>query len=271
MNSATSVTCGCTYVSDTTSPSTLFYQPTVYNKGQAIINMLRYIAPSDSVFFAGLQLYQQEYGFSEATTAKFQAVMEGVYGFSLDTFINQWIYGCGFPYYSLAWNQVGSTVYLQLIQSASCSGTTPLFISDVEVELQSASGIDTIVKLYNNADTQLYVFNWTQTMDTFAFNPDVWTLGKFRIASHYHNPTLGVANQNTSSLSISPNPTKNNWIISGLIPGTQLSLIDLSGTILWRGYAVNGDNTVPGEGLSPGDYFIRLNNETDKTVKLVHW
>ena len=175
--SAMSTPCGSVYVTDTSGPSTIFYQPMVYNKAQAVINMLRYTAPVDSLFFTALKAYQQRFAYSNASTTDLKNIVDSVYGTNLDTFFNQWIYGQGYPGYRIWWNQIGTTVYVKLVQIASCPTFTPLFKTYLELQLHSLTA-DTIVKVFNNIDTQIFSFNWSPTMTTVYLNPDVWTLCK---------------------------------------------------------------------------------------------
>eukprot|EP01030_Chromulinospumella_sphaerica_P013813 gene13813-biopygen12077 len=144
--------CGMTYVNDTTTSDSLFTR-NQYPKAAMIINTLRYMAPNDDVFFNTLRTYQSTYSFGNATTEDFKTIAETFYGFDLDTFFNQWIYGRGYPNYRATWNQVGSTVYVKLMQSQTCPSYTNHFSTPVEVHLRAGS-VDTFIKVYNSIDTQ---------------------------------------------------------------------------------------------------------------------
>ena len=263
--------CGELYVTDTSSATTLFYQPTVYDKGQGVVTMLRYLAPTDSMFFQVLKNYQNTYGFGLANTADLKAMAEGVYGFNLDTFFNEWVYGKGYPEYKVSWNQVGSNVYVKLIQTTSCAATTPLFSTLLELKLHSAGG-DSIIKVYNNADTTIYTFNWADTTLNVYLNPDVWTVCR-QIGTVTHDATLGLGSILPKDIKILPNPSKNYWEITALPDNTRLTLCDMNGRVLWQGKSTAGVTTViPAEQLPTGDYILQLSNSNDtQSVKLVHW
>ncbi|MFI5195544.1 MAG: M1 family aminopeptidase [Chitinophagales bacterium] len=270
LNSALGRPCGMVYVNDTTNADSLFDQPTVYNKGQAVLNMLRYIAPTDSQFFQVLKTYHQNFSGSNASTADFQNIAEATYGTSLGIFFNQWIYGRGYPMYKISWDQVGSTVFVKLIQTPSCPSYTSFFYTPVELQLHSATA-DTIVKVYNSSDTQVYTFDWTPAMSTVYLNPDVWTICKL----------LGTVTQDTSlrvgaviqhNIKIFPNPSKNYWQIDRLTDNTSLTLTDINGHILWQGISNKGSATIPGERLAAGDYLLKVNGiNISESIKLVHW
>ena len=268
MTSVWGATCGKIYVDDTTTSDSLFYQRTVYNKGQAVITMLRYMAPSDSVFFQALRTYQQTYAFGLASTANLKSIFEAAYGVALDTFFNQWIYGRGYPIYSATWDQVGSTVYVKLIQTQSCP-ITPRFSTPLELQLHGATA-DTFIKIYNNQDTQIYVFNWSPTMTNAYINPDYLTICRVNgIISK--DPQLGVGMLQLQPIKISPNPTNNYWELQNTQEGIALELSDLTGRSVWHGKTNTGNTIIPGQKLPPGNYTLRLGDSSAETLQLVHW
>ncbi len=275
LSSALSSTCGELYVTDTSSATTLFDYPTVYAKGQGVVTMLRYLAPSDDIFFQVLRNYQTTYAFGNASTANLKAIAESLYGFNLDTFFNQWVYGKGFPRYKVTWDQVGTSVVVKLVQQASCPATTPHFSTPLELQLHSASA-DTIVKVYNSLDTQVFTFDWSPEMASVILNPDVWTICT-KVGMIKQDTTLR-ALLNVQSLfaekaKIYPNPSKNSWVIEQLPQDTGLTLTDMNGRILWRGKSNSyGIALIPGNNLPPGNYLLKLSNGTHSdSIKLEHW
>ena len=262
--------CGEVYVTDTATHVTIFNESTVYATGQGVVTMLRYMAPTDSLFFKGLRTYQQTYGFGNASTANLKAIMESTYGIALDTFFNQWIYGSGYPKYRVSWDQTGTTVRVKLIQSQSCPAITNHFSTPVEIELQSATG-DTVVKVYNSLDTQVFTFTWAPTMTGVLFNPDIWTIC-LQYQPIVHDTMLGVISIIPGDIKILPNPSKNHWQIEHLPANINLVLTDMSGRVIWRGKSNNGPTLIPGENLPAGDYILKPEegNSID-SIKLVHW
>ena len=262
--------CGELYVTDTSTATTLFNQQTVYAKGQGVVTMLRYLAPADSLFFKGLRTYQQTYAFGNATTADLKAIMEAAYGgMNLDTFFNEWVYGYGFPEYKVTWNQIGTSVYVKLTQKPSCTLTTTPFSTMLELELHSPT-TDTIVKVYNTMDTQVYTFNWAPAMDTVLLNPDVWTL-LVQYGQSNRDLTLGVTNVVSQNIKILSNPSKNYWQIEQLPEGKGLILTDMNGRSLWQGKSGKDSTIVPGDKLPPGDYLLKFEDSSQASIKLVHW
>ncbi len=269
LNTATSNVCGRLYVDDTTSSATLFDGTTVYAKGAAVVRMLQYAAPSDSVFFHTLRDYQTTYALGHASTADLKALAETYYGYNLDTFFNQWVYGYGYPIYTMSWDQVGTTVYVKLAQKRSCpSRFNNHFSTHLQLQLHGATA-DTFIKVYNSADTQIYVFDWAPTMTNVYLNTDIWTLLKLTNPVS-HDPKLGVGMLPLKDIKIFPNPTENNWQVEYVNEGVTLALYDMEGRSVWLGLTQKGNTTIPGQKLAPGNYFLKL-GDMGGSVKLTHW
>ena len=270
LSTATGEACGSVFVTDTAGPSTIFDETLVYARGQAVVTMLRYAAPQDSLFFKALRTYQQTFAFSNAATADLENIVDSIYGTNMDTFFNQWIYGQGFPEYNISWNQTGSSVLVRLVQTTSCPAVTPLFKNYVELELKAA-GTDTIVKVYNNVDTQYYTFTWAPTMDSVILNPDVWTLCKLNGAV-LHNTTLAAPGMQKTGISVFPNPATNNWEVVGLTADASLQLSDMSGKVIWTGIGTTRTSLVPAKKLSSGEYILKITAGVDtQYLKLTRW
>lgn len=266
--SATAQGCGRTYLTDTTTSDSLF-TVNQYYKASIILHTLRYMAPDDTVFFKTLRTYQTTYGFGNASTSDFKAVAESVYGVNLDTFFNQWIYGRGYPTYRTTWNQVGTTVLVKLMQSQSCPSYTNHFSTPVQIQLKAGS-LDTFIKVYNNVDTQTFVFEWAPTMTNVVLNPDAWVV--MRSFSVTKDPSLvGVGVIEHNNIRIHPNPTENEWQVDPLPEETDLALMDMTGKVIWEGRTGKGAITIPGGHLPTGTYLLRLSGAMNEHVKLVRW
>ncbi len=72
------------------------FRALVYNKGAAVLHMLRRLV-GDRVFFKGLKRYYAENRFKKAGTEDLQRAMEAEYGGSLDRFFERWIFESGLP------------------------------------------------------------------------------------------------------------------------------------------------------------------------------
>lgn len=254
--------CGKVYVNDTTTSDSLFSSANVYAKASIVVRMLQDLAPNDSVFFSLLRNYQTTYGEGLASTADLKAMAESMYGISLDTFFNQWIYGRGFPIYRASWNQVGSQVFVKLIQSTSCPSYTSRFSTPVELQLYGAAG-DTTIRVYNNADTQVYQFTWSPTISTVNLNPNAITLCR-QFGSVIRDATLKTASlYKHDNYKAYPNPTKTNWELDNLEAGQKLALYTMEGKFVWGGISSQSKSIIPAVNLPTGYYLLKIGNKSD--------
>jgi len=72
------------------------FRALVYNKGAAVLHMLRRLL-GDEVFFRGLRRFYMDRRYQKAGTEDFERAMEAESGRVLDRFFERWIYGTGIP------------------------------------------------------------------------------------------------------------------------------------------------------------------------------
>jgi hypothetical protein len=72
------------------------FRALVYNKGAAVLHMLRRLV-GDEVFFRGLRRFYMDRRYQKAGTEDFERAMEAESGRVLDRFFERWIYGNGIP------------------------------------------------------------------------------------------------------------------------------------------------------------------------------
>jgi hypothetical protein len=72
------------------------YRAIVYNKGAAVLHMLRRLI-GDDAFFAGLRRFYDDRRFQKAGTDDLERALEAESGRTLDRFFERWIYGTDIP------------------------------------------------------------------------------------------------------------------------------------------------------------------------------
>jgi aminopeptidase N len=72
------------------------FRALVYNKGAAVLHMLRRLV-GDQTFFTGLRLFYEDRRYQKAGTDDFERAMEAASGRVLDRFFERWIYGAAIP------------------------------------------------------------------------------------------------------------------------------------------------------------------------------
>lgn len=167
---------GSVWVADTTSVSRIFDSRLSYAKGGAFVHILRFEVNNDSLFFAFLRQYQQQYAYATANTVEFKTLLEQITGKDFTQVFNQWFYGEGFPMFDVKWNQVNDTLYLISKQTTS-STVTPLFVTPVELLVKRAIG-DTIIKVYQQQNDQLFKIPLKGAATFVQLDPNNWIINQ---------------------------------------------------------------------------------------------
>jgi aminopeptidase N len=110
------------------------FRALVYNKGAAVLHMLRRLV-GDTAFFNGLRRFYADQKFQKAGTDEFQKAMEMASNRSLQRFFDRWIHGADLP--TLRYSSVirAGDVFVQFDQDG-----TAIFDVPVTVTLQYADG-----------------------------------------------------------------------------------------------------------------------------------
>lgn len=252
---------GRVIVDDTTSITTLFDPRLVYRKGAAVAHMLRKMAPEDSLFFVGLRQFQSAHAYGMATTTDLKNIMAGVYGMNLDVFFDQWVYGEGYPKYTVYWSQAGPDVMVRLVQDPSVPASVPLFRIPFEIRLKSSMG-DTIVNVYNDQLDQTFNFTFWNSMNGVELDPGNHILDKVI------GQPINVTEVARLKLNVSPNPTADQWLIKNMEAGQSLKLVDISGRTVWEGHS-KSTTIIPARQLPAGTYVLQIGGDSKNSIQLV--
>jgi len=91
------------------------FRALVYDKGAAVLHMLRRLV-GDDAFFRGLQRFYRESRFKKVGTDDFRTAMEKESGRPLDRFFDRWIYGFTLPKVKFSYRVDGNVVVLHAEQ-----------------------------------------------------------------------------------------------------------------------------------------------------------
>lgn len=257
---------GTVYGDDTTNVDRIFSGRLSYNKPAAVLHMLRYEIANDSLFFAVLKTYQNTYANKTATTHDFLQVLNNVSKKDWAYFIDQWIYKQGAPAYTVEWNQLGDAVFLRLKQRATHPASVSVFATSVDIKL-IGDGVDTTVRVFNNAAIQDYRFGWGKPAKTIVVDAKNNILNLVdRIVK---TPELGANTLISKDVIVFPNPTTDKWVVVGVPQGASVNLTDIAGCEVLKGEA--GSNmpfTIDGSMLAKGMYMLQVRNGKDKIAGL---
>ncbi|MCS7077566.1 MAG: M1 family aminopeptidase [Bacteroidia bacterium] len=243
----------------------IFDNRLTYRKGAAIIHNLRFEMQKDSLFFKTLKDFQTLFKDSVATGLDFKQVAENVCGKNFTDFFNQWYFGEGYPTYNINYVKTHSdTLKIIVTQTTSAPSKTPLFKGLVEYKLITTTG-DTIVKLYQTANTNIFKIKTYRTVTNIIVDPNNWIIN--RVGS-----VISI-NDNGSTISMAqiyPNPVHDYLNISFENKGRKEILIsDVVGKVVYHNHTDEDFISIPVEGLSNQIYLLTINTRDAKqTLKL---
>jgi aminopeptidase N len=169
---------GTIYVQDISTEDEIFDGDRSYAKGGVVLHMLRGVV-GDDTFFKIIKNYatDETHAYKTVTTADFQAAAEREYGQPLDYFFSEWIYGENYPVYSVNWNPVQSDgIYNTTITISQRANSNPSFFTmPLELRISFASG-DTLVKVFNNQQTQTFTVQTKEAPVSLQLDPNNWIL-----------------------------------------------------------------------------------------------
>ena len=198
---------GSVYVpaQDTTSVNRIFSSRLSYNKGSMVLHMLRKKL-GDAVFFQGLKNYLADpalsYGYAK-TPDLIRNMEVAAGGEDLSEFFNDWIYGEGYPRYTITWNQAGgqSNINVEISQTQSHPSVS-FFEASVPLRIIGTQGETLDIVLDNTQNNQFFQPIVGFTVQSVQFDPD------YHLISRNNNVVLG-----TESFALDqqfvlyPNPT----------------------------------------------------------------
>jgi len=104
------------------------FRAVVYNKGAAVLHMLRRLLGDDQ-FFAGLRAFYEDRKFQKAGTDDLQRAFESLSGRKLDRFFERWIYGTDIPRLTYHVTTQDRSVNVRFEQSAEMIFDVPVTVT----------------------------------------------------------------------------------------------------------------------------------------------
>ena len=207
VTSITSATDGAVYLADTDTLSVnrIFNQRLSYNKAAMVVHMLR-LKLGDVDFYQGLKDYlnHPDHAYGYAKSEDFISIMENTSHQDLSDFFADWLYGQGYPTYTLQWHQTsGTEINLSLGQTQSHPSVS-FFEAPVPIRLIGTLGETMDLTLDHTKHQENFTEAVNFAVAEVLINPD------FNIISKDDKVVLGMdQNHLDAEIVLYPNPASN--------------------------------------------------------------
>lgn len=194
-----------------TGTSSNYPYAVLYQKGAAVVGMLRYFL-GDSLFFPAVRYYGAQHAYANATSFDLQKDFETSTKQDLNWFFKKWVFGKGYPTIKANWSRNGGnvTMYFEQTQNAQTIGyfRLPLVI---EARTKTGDTARQVVWMDSLQFSQGY-FTVPFTPDTVIIDPEGQVIkritGQVRLGVDDATPTEW--KYPTYQLIVTPNPSSTN-------------------------------------------------------------
>jgi hypothetical protein len=183
----------------------------------------------DSLFFRVCKTYQIQFANGNATTNDLRLLVNSLSGKNYDYFFNQWIYGLGYPNYTLKWTQTGNQLLINIDQS-NLQSANNLFQLSLPVVVKTANG-DTTIYVQQGESKNSYQISFSTPIISIALDPENWILKSSTVTkdASIGNEEYLFANEN---ITVYPNPSNGNVIVNtNKTEPVSISVYDMQGKL----------------------------------------
>ncbi len=181
VNSATSSSSGSVYVpaQDTISVGRVFSSRLSYNKPSMVLHMLSRVL-GEATFFQGVQEYLADpnFAYGYAKTPDFQAKMEAVSGEDLTEFFNDWIYGEGYPSYTIEWSRINNDEINIIANQTQSHSSVSFFEAPLPLKIFGTGGEEVDIILDNTFNGEEFIKTIDFEIGLIVFDTDKHLISK---------------------------------------------------------------------------------------------
>ena len=257
---------GSTYVSDTNlaNVNTVFDSRLSYAKGAYILRMLKWIL-GDAVFFQALRDYHARpaLAYNYVRTSDFNASLLQSTGKDFTGFFSDWLYGQGYPTYTIKWKKSGNQMIFKASQTQS-NASVSFFEMSLPIKVTGTAGETAYFALNNTSNNQYFSEAVSFPVASVEFNYEYQILEKNSTVSQ--DTTLSVASAEAENFALYPNPAKNELYIKGIHKAADYSIHSIDGRLMKKD-TYQPNKAIPISELIPGTYIFSINEKSIKFIK----
>ena len=268
INIITSLPNGSIYVSDSDlgNVSVVFSGRLSYIKGAFVLRMMKWIL-GDDVFYQALRDYASNptFAYKYAKTEDFKNQLLVSTGKDFTEFFNDWIYGQGYPTYTIKWNQHSGEPNINFLVSQTQSDSSVSFFEmPLPIKVTGTNGETVLLVLDHNSNNQPFSKMVNFQVSSVEFNYEYQLIEKNSTVEY--DPALATDSAQKEEVVLFPNPVKNEINFKGISKISNYEIFSLDGKLIQSG-KYKPSVAVNVSGLSKGIYFIKINGKKIKFVK----
>lgn len=261
-NYITSSVGGSTYVTNPNNFNAIFSSRLSYSKGGYILRMLKWIL-GDEAFYQAIRDYHNRphlaYNYAKSPDLT-ESLLQST-GKDFTEFFNDWLYGQGFPTYTIRWKQNGNNVTLRASQTRSHASVS-FFEMPLPIKINGTNGEVSYVALNNTVNNEYFTTPVNFTVSSVEFNYEHQILE--RNSTVINDATLAADENAVNKIRIYPNPVADVLQISGLKGKENFEIFSVDGKLIKKG---TSDKSIEVRGLPKGIYILKLDDKNHKFIK----
>ena len=180
-------------------------------------------------------------------------------GENLTDVFNQWYFGEGFPTYNITWNQIGSVLVVKIDHSTSMPLVTPTFTTPLELKITRVGSTDTLIRFAIPSNSITYSVDLNGTANTFTVDPKNWIINAAgTIVNDVNLLNMNEYHEVAQPLTISPNPTAENILVSSANGNGKYCIVNTAGKIVAYGEINQVNQNIDLSMLANGTYVFNF-------------
>lgn len=272
MSYITSQPGGSVYVADSNlgNIGVVFSGRLSYTKGAYLLRMMKWIL-GDDVFYQAVKEYQNRpnLAYNYVSTDKFKASFLESTGVDFTEFLNDWLYGQGYPTYTIEWNQNSNNQYITFnINQTQSHSSVNFFEMPLPIKLTGVNGEEAFLKLNNTTNNQNFTEQVGFEVANVEFNYEYQIIEKNSTVSKNENLNVDIPEiQNPEEeLAIYDIPAGDEIKVRGLKEATDYKIYYTTGQLVKVGEC-KPNLPINVKDLTPGTYIFSILGKNFKLIK----
>jgi hypothetical protein len=193
-------------------------------------------------------------------------VLEEISGKEFTTFFNQWLYGEGYPRFTIKWHQTEHQLILNSTQQTTAPTVTPLFKVTYEIKITYTDNSTEIIPFYHDEKEKQFIYDISdnKAVKSLTFNPNNWLLATATMQLVTSIEDI----QSEKSIGIYPNPTTGELQVTSYeLQVTSIEVFDVYGRK--QKAESRRQNVLDISHLQAGIYFVKISTEQGEIIKKI--